>query len=1338
MTKATPLPFVDLGAMVTSARVAAGLEKQADAAARLGVSQQTVSRWEAGTHRPRAGQISEIAEVLHINAADLMSAAGYTNSTQPVRVYEPLPVDLLDPESFEHFTADLLHFLHPTATVRRLGEQGHDQGGLDIEMRDQTGVTGFQCKRAQQFGPKDVARMVDHVSRPVDRAVLVLSRVASPQTADAVREYPKWDLWDKDHLSRLVRTELPVEKQVRLVDIYFKGRRRALLGLDETGPWMTADEFFRPFSGNDKALSHDWSLIARDEEIDELLAFARSADRALIVSAAGGMGKSKLLRDAARRFATENPAITVRFLTASGEPNRVSLEQLGSGPRLLVVDDAHDRDNLGELLQYATDPANLTQVILASRPYALNRIRNQAAVVGLVAIKQIDLPELSQPQLEALAAEALPSAWQGEDFAKRLVQFAGQSPLVVAMAARVISSDTLSLERIKDHEVFKDTVLRRFARVTVGDLGVAGEEKAHKAVLEALALTQPFHIEDNQLLQFISELQGLTTDEISRVYRRFVEGGIVFKRGPFYRLMPDVLADYLLDDVCIGPTGKLSPFVHQALDKMPPKYLSNALVNLGRLDWRRHDGDTENSELLKDIWQSFDEITEDWNPRLDAIKAVAIFQPRQTLDFVRRQMRRRRTMRALPEILRNVVYSGAAIDEALGLLWQLGLNDNRATNANTSHPIRVITDLAEYGVRKPLWLNEAVLKFALALCDNPPGWTGVHTPFDLLKPLMSAEGTQWNTTRETFSVSPFLISHEIVASFRRQIVDKMLELMGSTNVRIAYAAADFLEVATRGPHGLMGLSSPGEHRAAFTEEFKDTLARVRKRVDEGMLPIARQEIDLRLAWYQKRRDPDLAKIASEIHKAINRDVEFVICDAVRGNAYERFLDQDVDDYEKRARKWALNNASKITEAYPDVSQRLMAIERVMADFKTTRAESNPHLVLDQFCRNDEEFASAMCELPLMDPERPLASWANLSLGVLLRTNPDLARSWVARYLDAKGNLALRVIAVAFRYLDTVLEPPEIDAVKALLVSPDRDVATEATYTVSTWRDMPIATKLDLLLQANIGDDSKAADNIALALIGPERDRELSALPEAQVAQLLQKLVTVTTLEGHWIDQLLAHLSKRLPALTLRFFMARIDHAGTSPEGSFRVANYGPWRHEPLQFAQSAEFDELSREFWTWMRGQADDKDFAYRAADAFEAMFGHENAAVARFFSAYLDSADTNELRLMAVLLRQGRHDFIFDQVAFVERFLERCQTIDAKLYDTALSYLMGAATSGMRSGRIGEPMPRDVADLKQSMQILTGLSPFSPAYELYEYVRNRAQEAVDRPRVSRDDWEDD
>ena len=71
-----PGPYGALAAKIVQGRTALGFT-QAAFAAELGFKQQAVSRWEAGTHRPKVGQIPALASLIGDDVATLMQLAGY-------------------------------------------------------------------------------------------------------------------------------------------------------------------------------------------------------------------------------------------------------------------------------------------------------------------------------------------------------------------------------------------------------------------------------------------------------------------------------------------------------------------------------------------------------------------------------------------------------------------------------------------------------------------------------------------------------------------------------------------------------------------------------------------------------------------------------------------------------------------------------------------------------------------------------------------------------------------------------------------------------------------------------------------------------------------------------------------------------------------------------------------------------------------------------------------------------------------------------------------------------------------------------------------------------------
>lgn len=75
---------------------------QEQVASRLGVSQQTVSRWEKGLAVPRPNRVVQLAEMLEVDARWLHTVAGYLPEDQRSQAAEPW-------QEIYHRVAELSH-----------------------------------------------------------------------------------------------------------------------------------------------------------------------------------------------------------------------------------------------------------------------------------------------------------------------------------------------------------------------------------------------------------------------------------------------------------------------------------------------------------------------------------------------------------------------------------------------------------------------------------------------------------------------------------------------------------------------------------------------------------------------------------------------------------------------------------------------------------------------------------------------------------------------------------------------------------------------------------------------------------------------------------------------------------------------------------------------------------------------------------------------------------------------------------------------------------------------------------------------------------------------------
>ena len=327
-----------------------------------------------------------------------MSCINMCNSPYPEQITfdSAWPLAYLDPESFEKFSTEFLQFFYDSATVNQYGDRGHKQHGLDIEISFPDGKEyTAQCKREKNFGPAQVKAAVAKHTKHADKKILLLAYTASPDARDEIKNHPDWELWDCEDISRHIRQYLSKADQTCLADTYFPQHRYALTGELEASIWRTPVKFFKPYTNNTCGFSQDWELVGRDRELEKLVSFCHDDDLVLFLTANAGVGKTRLLKALADNLQS-NTYLRRVYFSSSESLSSKSLEGLGTSPKLLICDDAHEREDLRLLFEYALNPLNNAKVIISFRRYALSHIMHQAVGYKLSEIKEVQISLLKK------------------------------------------------------------------------------------------------------------------------------------------------------------------------------------------------------------------------------------------------------------------------------------------------------------------------------------------------------------------------------------------------------------------------------------------------------------------------------------------------------------------------------------------------------------------------------------------------------------------------------------------------------------------------------------------------------------------------------------------------------------------------------------------------------------------------------------------------------------------------------------------------------------------------------------------------------------------------------
>lgn len=1329
----------ELGRFIAELRRSAGLDNQADLATQLGVSQQTVSRWEKGTTRPSEDQLAEIAKALGAAVETLREFAGYGNAT-PLSFDVPFPFDRLDPERFERATEWLVSRMYPDADVTRSGSIGHTQDGDDVRavLKDGTRIA-LQCKRAEAFGPRDVEKVVEKATRDVERRILVLSRVASPQTGEAVRHHPGWELWDKATLSRLIRTELSLADQARFVDIFFRGQRMALLGIPEPGAWLDPEQYFEPFEGEDSALDLTTPMHGQTAALDELkgLLTAEAETPVIVLSGQAGSGKSRLLREIVERV---QPSRRVWFLSLAEEVTRKSLEELGDAPALLVIDDAHNRETLAIAVEHVVPPGSRHQLVIATRPYALDRIMSAVAAYRYAPPPVVTVEPLKAGDIEAILRDARPDGDRIEEVAPHIARVAGGLPLIALMIAKVMAEDGLSLEMAGGTRTVRHQVLSRFIR-TLTQIGPVADQRDLRAVLDVLAVVQPFHIEDPQLLTLIATVCGIDDRFLPRLLKMLLEAGVIYQRSREYRLMPDLLSDHLIELACLAASGRLTAFGEAVIKAVPASLLGHALVNLGRMDWRIRDGDPGESRLLEQVWRQLETIDTPFDGRLEAVKDVAPYQPRQTLDLVRRLMRNPKVRGDLAPILRNVAYVAAHRNEACTLLWKLARDDERPTGPNPSHALRILGELAGYQIGKPLAVSRDVLDFGLGLMDDPASWETSQTPLDFLAPILSGEGMTTRSFSRHITLTPFFVSYDVVARLRARLIDAVMLQLETASGRKGYRLGLFLGDALRAPHGMMNAAPDDELMNRYRTEFVGTLERVLDLVSIQLLDdMTAVGIANGVSGRRKHGGDAVRGTAEAIFQALPQTATFGLRAALADGWGQVFAyDQgSVDKWQAATQAWLDTIAARARQEWPDPMARAIAVEEAIVDVRNAiRDAHGVYPLLGNLVANDVGFARAMLGLAEANPQAKLRGYMAIALSELARHEPEEARTLVSRFL-ASDERDLATAAAASLGDRRPLAEDDRALLREALRSPDDHVVSWAVQSVMGQRDFTEREVLDFTSIPRL-PDAEIADRVAMLWTGLHHETVLNVATDEDARRFLDRIGHLDALKGHWLQTLISEFSARFPQLLLDWIFQRVEEAATRGSYQFQPIPYGPWVEVPLNFSGAQDVLGVQQRIWAWLSENAERTDpvFKSQAANVFEAIFLKGSGDTVAFLERVVDTATVAELRRIVDVLGGAGQLFIFEHRSFVIRLLNRAQAVDEEMFDRVFDRLWMSAITGSRGGTVGEPTEEDKAMLQGAEEALKVVPRTSPAWALYDNVRRDALKNMERSRREGEAWDD-
>lgn len=796
-----------------------------------------------------------------------------------------LPFHKLDDGAFEQFCTDLLN-LHPVVVCLRQGEvsnrrivaatrllSGTAQKGADVRADAEQGeVWFFQCKRTKDFGPAKVSKAIEFAENgfpQADQFVLVTSCGLSEEAQSRLHERPKWRWWGASELTTEVLKLRPRENAINLVHRFFGPESAKALFLCGDQPLLKWDEFFaRDLSSEHRHFHHHIPFVPWGDALARLEAFANSGPgRALILSAAGGQGKSRLLLELALRLDEQPRAPRVRFLNLdrhglTGEQSSFLARE--EGDLLLIVDDAHRLDAAIEDVALAAAKVKSIRLLVATRPQAFEAVRSQLFRHGYAeALEEpLRLPPWKSDEIHTLAKRVLDAAHQLQ--APRLAALADRCPLLVVLGGALINSGGWP-EAMTGEEAFRERVFRSFKEDFLTRQPENRRERLDR-IIGVLSFVSPTP-KNEALLTKVAEILGCSALDAADDMDALQAAGMLVENREGIRLYPDLFADAVLLDASLDRSGKASAFYHAILTKLPIDDFPAVMRNLAQADWESRVRKEAKSSLFDPVWKEFvrrfeQSIWPDDSPMWDTEllepdtdggrkppgpdraellghwASFAVFLPERTMELARLAItseeastsaqssesddgaRARSPLRsALPPLLKPIViWHHEYAYHALDILWSLAADEPHGNWENSSNAIAVIASAGSFEMHKPLKTSEMIMEWLEQKLDQPASVERLRRqPWilsGLLKPFFGREVEHnWSTGR-TVHMSTLPVAVERTRPIRQRALLIARKFLESREVVLCNAVVPVIKEALHRRYRRFG-SEPtrGDHEA---------------------------------------------------------------------------------------------------------------------------------------------------------------------------------------------------------------------------------------------------------------------------------------------------------------------------------------------------------------------------------------------------------------------------------------------------------------------------------------------------------------------------------------------
>jgi len=1082
--------------------------------------------------------------------------------------------------------------------------------------------------------------------------------------------------------------------------------------------FASGESFFKSLLDERKIFNHNHPFFGQSAILKISCDFVGSKKPILIIHGRGGIGKSKLIYEIFKNY-SNNQEFKFWFLRENSQLVEESFRQIPLKKKnVIVIDDAHRHSDIKLLIKLAFEFQSNIQIIFSLRNYGLDYLKSQIIESGFDPKDMVippEIVELTRQEMEDLADSILDS--DHKEYNEALVRVARDSPLVLVIGAKLINENNLSpalLERNKD---FQDLVFGRFRDIQMGELSPDIDKNAAKKILNLFSALQPVNLDDSKLMDKISKTVKIERAALIPIISEFERSGILLNKRNTVRITPDVFSDYLLSKACVS-NGRLTGYAEDVFKIFFSNCLNEIISNIAELDWRIQ-SDGSKIEVMNQIWDELFRAYENGSNLsrdllLGSIEKIAYFQPSRSLDLVKYALANPSSKnenftglheythddvkRAIPPILQKISYNIDFIPQCCDILWDLGKDKEGLLSSETSHPIRILQDLAGYGYHKPLVIQQNVLDSVKRWMRNPTVHDHNHSPLDIIDPMLKKDGEDSHLKGRTIHFAPFAISYKNTQKIRKQAIVLISSCITGKSTKIVLRALKSLTESLYPPRALFGRKISDKEYLQWRPEEREILNLIEKLLIETQDPTVQITIIQKLRWYLRfQKDEQNREICQRIIGRRRNTFEIRLVRVLLNT----FDDDEHHDYikqreiiDKKIQRMVKEFKTKFTSS--DDAYTLLTT--LIQKFHDEKISSNPGRFFYLLGKQFPNFSEQICLKILSEENSGLGNYFSAILSGIKEEDQIIAKKLINVGLKSQNQLISQSIAFGYSqgWWSAGVEKDEIKNIEILLKNQDNHIKSLAVASLAEFSQFDSQKIKKILLSMDIGNNFSLA-NALLTPFFSTSVRPRIELSHSEIKKMIMKLVPIESLEhrsdgsGFYICNFLKYACEKNPDSVIDLFFERIKFSHNANQGEI-------WnRYDPIPFRLSyhcletfvihPKFLKLLKK----VRNAALTSDDGFFLCELFAVLSNNFQIDYFTFFKDWIKSKNEDKLLLICELLRDSPPELLFSNHIFIQKLLGASLKNSDDCYRKIKKKLLDVGRYTPRFGTVGEPSSIDV-----------------------------------------------